>query len=72
MDINDYVVVINTTDRFYGYKFRICGIQNDFFGKVTGYTVHDEYRRYWRDYYPTDLQYTTKARKKFSAQMQLL
>jgi len=72
MDIDDYVVVIKRTDRFYGYKFKICGVQNDFFGKITSYTVNDEYNRHWRDYNPTDLQYTTRHRKKFSPQMQLL
>jgi hypothetical protein len=72
MDIHDYVFVINRDDRFYGYKFKICGVQQDFFGTVTGYTVQDGFGRYWRDYDPSDLQYTTQYRKKFSPQMQLL
>ena len=72
MDIDDYVIVINRTDRFYGYKFKVCGIQHDFFGKITGYTVHDGFGRHWKDYPPTDLQYTTQYRKKFDTQMQLL
>lgn len=72
MDVDDYVVVINASDSFYGYKFKICGVQTDFFGKITGYTVHDGFGRHWRDYIPTDLQYTTRYKHKFTSQMQLL
>jgi hypothetical protein len=71
MDINDYVFIINPTDPCYGQKGIIRGVAVEFSGKITGYTVTGENGQ-WRDYHPTDLQYTTLTRKTFTSQMQLL
>lgn len=76
MDVADYVFVINPDDRYYGQKFVIRGVQTDFYGRITGYTV----RAYplnappnrYRDYLPADLQYTTEQGQTFTSQMQLL
>ncbi len=81
MDITDYVFVINSTDTFYGQKFIIRAIETDFVGRITGYTVSDfptnghaetTLQGKYRDYLPTDLQYTTKQGQTFTLQMQLL
>ncbi len=81
MDITDYVFVINSTDTFYGEKFIIRAIETDFVGRITSYTVsdfpgngHEEtaLKGKYRDYLPTDLQYTTKQGRTFTQQMQLL
>jgi hypothetical protein len=71
MDVTDYVFVINDADPLYGEKFIIRAVQTDFAGRITGYTVNGN-KGQWRDYAPTDLQYTTRWRTKFTSQMQLL
>jgi hypothetical protein len=71
MNVQDYVFVINDADPLYGEKFIIRAVQTDFQGCITGYTVNGGGGK-WRDYLPTDLQYTTRRRTKFTSQMQLL
>lgn len=72
MERDDYVIVINRDDPFYGYKFMICGVIKNFDGKITGYAVHDGYGRHKREYAPTDVQYTTQYRRNpATSQMQL-
>jgi hypothetical protein len=76
MDVNDYVFVINPADRYYGRKYVIRGVQTDFDRRITGYTVRayplQEQNGRYRDYLPTDLQYTTASGQTFTSQMQLL
>lgn len=73
MERDDYVIVINRDDPFYGYRFQICGVMQEPEGKICGYAVHDGYGRHKREYAPTDVQYTTATRRRaFTSQMQLL
>ena len=69
MNVQDYVFVINPQDKYYSQKFRIAGVQTDFEGRITSYTV--EMLKGYRDYSATDLQYTTKQRTRCTPQMQL-
>lgn len=73
MELDDYVIVSNRDDPFYGYKFIICGVIKNSAGTITGYLVHDGYGRHKREYAPTDVQYTTQYRRhSVTSQMQLL
>ena len=70
MNLDDFVFCINSHDRHYGQKFIIRGIETTFDGRITMYMVSD--KGHWKDFVPTDLQYTTRRRRKFTPQLQLL
>jgi len=76
MDVGDYVFVINPADTCYGQKFVIRGVQTDFAGRITGYTVRaspvTSDNGQWRDELPTDVQYTTEHGRTCTSQRQLL
>ena len=71
MNVGDYVFIINPADSYYGEKWVICAVHQDFSRRVTGYTVQNAAGR-WRDHHTTDVQYATMNGATFTGQMQLL
>ena len=71
MNVGDYVFIINPADSYYGEKWVICAVHQDFSRRVTGYTVQNAAGR-WRDDHTTDVQYATMNGATFTGQMQLL
>ncbi|MDY0093549.1 MAG: hypothetical protein RBT80_12695 [Candidatus Vecturithrix sp.] len=70
MNLHDMVFVINPQDKYYGQKFLIEGIQTDFYGRITSYTVRTA--KGYRDYAVTDVQYAPHQQCTCTPQMQLL
>jgi hypothetical protein len=71
MNIGDPVFVINSADAYFGHRFIIRGVAQDFQGRITGYTVNGD-GGHWRDYAITDIQYAISGQKSATRQMQLL